>query len=121
MVHSCTKALQGLTPLREIVQPPYRPEPGRGRGRPPIPTFDDVVIEPPPLPPLSPIERRAFNYSALEEAMAHLDGVLRRARAVLGQRPIPISQSCRISLADGVYEQEEDSVPSRMRLESADG
>ena len=26
--------LQGLTPLRDVVQPPYRPEPGRGRGRP---------------------------------------------------------------------------------------
>ena len=26
--------LTGLAPLRDVVRPPYRPEPGRGRGRP---------------------------------------------------------------------------------------
>jgi hypothetical protein len=29
------------------------------------------------MPSLSPIERRAFEYTALEEAMAHLDAVVR--------------------------------------------
>jgi hypothetical protein len=77
--------LHGLTPLRDVVQPPYRPEPGRGRGRPPTPRFDDDVADPPPLPPpLTPIERRAFDYSALEEAMAHLDAVVHQARHNLG-------------------------------------
>ncbi len=67
-----------------MVQPPYRPEPGRGRGRPPIPRFeDDVAAAPPPLLPLTPIERRAFDYSALEEAMAHLDAVVRASRLAL--------------------------------------
>jgi hypothetical protein len=61
----------------------HRPEPGRGRGRPPIPSVDDEVANPPslpPLPPLTPIERRAFDYTALEEAMAHLDAVVRTSR-----------------------------------------
>jgi hypothetical protein len=35
------------------------------------------------LPPLTPIERRAFNYTALEEAMAHLDAVVRNSRNAL--------------------------------------
>jgi hypothetical protein len=68
-----------------VVRPPYRPEPGRGRGRPPIPRFDDAVAEPPPLPPpLTPIERRAFDYTVLEEAMAQLDAVVRTSRHNLG-------------------------------------
>ena len=63
--------LKGLAPLREIVRPPYRPDPGHGRGRPRL----DIEDEPPeaaplPLPPLTPIERRAFDYTALEAAMA---------------------------------------------------
>jgi hypothetical protein len=76
--------LKGFAPLRDVVQPPYRPEPGRGRGRPPIPSSDDEIADPPPLPLLTPIERRAFDYSALEEAMAHLDAVVRQTRHNLG-------------------------------------
>ena len=38
---------------------------------------------PPPLLPLTPIERRAFDYTALEEAMAHLDAVVRQRRRTL--------------------------------------
>ena len=34
--------------------------------------------------PLTPIERRAFDYTALEEAMAHLDAVVRQTRNNLG-------------------------------------
>jgi hypothetical protein len=78
--------LQGLTPLRDVVRPPYRREPGRGRGPPPIPSFDDDFANPPllpPPPPLTPIERRAFDYTALEEAMAHLDAVVRVSRVAL--------------------------------------
>ena len=75
--------LHGLTPLRDVVQPPYRPEPGRGRGRPPIPRFDDEIAEPPTLPPLTPIERRVFDYTVLEDAMAQLDAVVRASRVTL--------------------------------------
>jgi hypothetical protein len=46
--------------------------------------FEDEVADPPPLPPLTPIERRAFDYSTLEEAMVHLDAVVRQARHNLG-------------------------------------
>jgi hypothetical protein len=33
--------------------------------------------------PLTPIERRSFDYSALDEAMVHLDAVVRNARNTL--------------------------------------
>jgi len=73
--------LGGMAPLGEVVRPPYRTEPGRGRGRPPIlPIEDEVPVPPPPLPPVTVLDRRAIEYSALEEAMAHLDDVLRRTR-----------------------------------------
>ncbi len=75
--------LQGLAPLRQVVQPPYRPDPDRGPGRPPQRieiANEGVEASPPPLPPLTPIERQAFDYSALDEAMAHLDAVVRNAR-----------------------------------------
>jgi hypothetical protein len=76
--------LAGLAPLRDAARPPYRPEPDRGRGRP----RQEVVVAEfaggfPVMPPLSPIERRAFEYTALEEAMAHLDAVVRAARRAL--------------------------------------
>ena len=83
--------LRGLVPLRDVVQPPYRPEPGRGRGRPPILRFDDDVGDPPPLPPFTPIERRALDYTALEETMAHLVAVVRASRVALR------------SIADGIH------------------
>ncbi len=77
-------ALQGVAPLRDAVRPPYRPDQNRGRGRPRLEIDEDVSDEPPPpLPPLTPIERRAFDYTALEEAMAHLDAVVRTSRCAL--------------------------------------
>ena len=76
--------LKGLAPLREVVRPPYRPDPNRGPGRPRQPSeAEETDIAPPPLPPLTPIERRAFDYTALEEAMAHLDAVVRQTRVAL--------------------------------------
>ena len=76
--------LPGLAPLRDSVRPPYRPEPGRGRGRPRYEVEEDAPDEAPlPLPPLTPVDRRAFDYSALEEAMAHLDAVVRASRSAL--------------------------------------
>jgi hypothetical protein len=87
--------LAGLAPLRDGVAPPRRPEPGRGRGRPPL-----HRAEPPPLPPaplvsarpLTPLERRAIDYSDLENAMAFADERIREARrrlAVLLSAPVP--------------------------------
>ena len=76
--------LQGLTPLRDVVRPPYHPDPERGRGRPRQEIEEDLAeVAASPLPPLTPIERRVFDYSALEEAMAHLDAVVRTSRLAL--------------------------------------
>ncbi|MDR3488435.1 MAG: hypothetical protein P4M05_26480 [Bradyrhizobium sp.] len=77
-------ALAGLAPLRDIVRPPYRPDPNRGRGQPRREVeeeFSDNTAE--PSQPLTPLERHAFEYNALEEAMAHLDAVVRRTRQSL--------------------------------------
>jgi hypothetical protein len=78
--------LAGLAPLRDVVRPPYRPEPNRGPGRPRHDTGEEPLDgdgAPAPAPPLSPLERAAFDYSTLEDAMAHLDDVVRRTRQAL--------------------------------------
>lgn len=75
--------LAGMAPLRAAVRPPYRPQPGRGRGRPPRRVVAEEVDAPPALPPLSPVERRAFDYGDLEAGLAHLDAALRRTRRAL--------------------------------------
>lgn len=76
--------LAGLAPLRDEVAPPYRPMPGRGRGRPPHLAAGEAVSPPPPPEcPLSPIDRRAFDYSDLELWMAHADQTIRNTRRVL--------------------------------------
>jgi hypothetical protein len=70
-----------LAPLRDGVAPPRRPEPGRGRGRPPILPIEEAVITPAaPLPPLTPLERRNFDYSGLDAAMTLADEAMRNAR-----------------------------------------
>ena len=75
--------LKGMAPLGEAVRPPYRPEPGRGRGRPPIlPVEDDVAGATAAAAPLTPIERRQFDYSDLEHWMAQMDQAIRHARRV---------------------------------------
>jgi hypothetical protein len=76
--------LAGLVPLRDVVRPPYRSDPNRGPGRPRHEIVaDQAETAVPPLSPLSPIERRAFDYTALEVSMAQLDAVVRRARQAL--------------------------------------
>ena len=70
--------LKGLAPLRTVVRPPYRPDPNRGRGQPMRVKLNEPDAVAPP--PLGPTERREFDYTALEEAMTHIDVVVRRAR-----------------------------------------
>jgi len=82
--------LKGLAPLRDVVRPPYRPDLERGRGRPRLETEDDPS-EGVALSPLPPLERRAFDYTAFEEAMAPLDAVVRRTRHVLTRRGSDLS------------------------------
>ncbi len=78
--------LAGLAPLRDVVRPPYRPDPNRGPGRPRREADDDlsdIGDASAPVASLTPLERTAFDYTALEEAMAHLDDVVRRTRQAL--------------------------------------
>jgi hypothetical protein len=78
--------LAGLAPLRDEISPPRRPEPGRGRGRPPTIRLEvepEPASPPPPERPMTPIERRAIDYSELEQGMAHLEQVIRDTRRTL--------------------------------------
>jgi len=87
--HRSKRRLYGLTtlaPLRAEVAPPRRPELGRGRGRPPILPLKEESIPPPPLPPLTPLERRDFDYDGLDAAIAFADETIRRARRNLQGR-----------------------------------
>ncbi|WP_124306722.1 Fic family protein, partial [Acetobacter pasteurianus] len=76
-------ALKDLEPLREIVRPPKRPQPGRKRGRPrksesqaTCPPDENVDIRPiEPAPTFAPI-----NYEELERAIDHAERVIRRHR-----------------------------------------
>jgi len=94
--------LAGLAPLRDQVRPPRRPEPGRGRGRPPNRLYGEAVEPPPPLPekPLTPIDRKAIDYSDLTHWMAHADRVIRDTRRTLdamirggGAQPLQVAPS----------------------------
>jgi hypothetical protein len=78
--------LTGLAPLREVVRPPYRPDPTRGRGRPRLDQPDDPadsVVLPLPPAPLTPIDRRQFDYSDLDHWMAQMDQAIGQARRAL--------------------------------------
>jgi len=76
------RGLEGMESLADAVRPPHRPEPGRRTE-----TDEDVVAgPPPPLPPLTPIERRAFGYSPVEQGMLQLDLVIRRTGRSLDAR-----------------------------------
>jgi hypothetical protein len=80
-------ALRGLAPLRDGVAPPRRPVPGRGPGRPRLDWPEEAVLEPVaiPAPALSPVARKAIDYSDLETWMAHADTVIRQTRRNLDQ------------------------------------
>jgi len=80
-------ALRGLTPLRDEIAPPRRPLPGRRPGRPRLDRPEDDVLEPAatPAPAVSPVVRKAIDYSDLETWMAHADAVIRQTRRNLNQ------------------------------------
>lgn len=100
--------LAGLAPLREVVRAPDRPDPNRGRGR-PRHDRDDISADSVVLPllptPLTPVDRRLFDYSDLERWMAHMDHTIRHARRLLRRgsdradatlAPAPITESADI-------------------------
>ncbi len=98
ITHRSKRRLYGLTgvaPLREVVRPPDRPDPTRGRGRPRLDQPDDPadsVVLPMPPAPLTPVDRRQFDYSDLEYWMAHMDQTIRHTRRVLRELTNPDAQ-----------------------------
>jgi hypothetical protein len=102
ITHRAKRRLYGLkhlAPLREEAAPPRRPMPGRGRGRPPrgasgtaiTAEYSDAYHAAPILgdrTPLSPIERREFDFTDLDNWMRQADQAIRRAKAVLDQLAI---------------------------------
>jgi hypothetical protein len=91
--------LAGLAPLRDGAAAPRRPEgPSRGGAGDARRCFA-LNHPPPPAPlaparPLTPLERRALDYSDLENAMALADERIREARrtlTVLLSAPQPVS------------------------------
>jgi hypothetical protein len=78
--------LSGLAPLRDAVRPPFRPDPARGRGRSRLDQPDnpaDSLAPMLPSSPLTPIDRRQFDYSDLDRWMAQMDQAIRHARLTL--------------------------------------
>ena len=73
--------LTGLAPLRDVVRPPYRPEAGRGRGRPPFVAEEAITV--PALPPVPPLDRQPFDYSDLAHWMTQMDQTIRQTRRAL--------------------------------------
>lgn len=74
-------ALKGFEPLRDTVQPPRRPMPGRKRGRP----RREIQQEPPttaeqdrPLPPLVALQPPGVSYADLEDAIALVEAAISR-------------------------------------------
>jgi hypothetical protein len=92
--------LKHLAPLREEAAPPRRPMPGRGRGRPPrgataqviTAEYSDAPKGSPLLvdrPALSPIERKEYDFTDLDNWMRQADQAIRRAKVVLDQLAVP--------------------------------
>jgi hypothetical protein len=102
VTHRAKRRLYGLkhlVPLREEAAPPRRPMPGRGRGRPPRASGTVITVEysdahrAAPLladgPALSPLERREFDFTDLDNWMRQADQAIRRAKVVLDQLAAP--------------------------------
>ena len=86
--------LSGLAPLREVVRPPHRPEPDRGRGRPRL-LAEPAELKAPsmPLPPITQFERPPIDYTALEAALTFAEDTIRRTRHSFGALGSQGSQS----------------------------
>jgi hypothetical protein len=76
--------LAGMAPIRDVILPPHRPEPGRGRGRPPFSREDTPSDSPAVTPaPLGRFEWPAIDYGGLDEAIADAEKVIRSTRRSL--------------------------------------
>jgi len=84
--HKAVAAAAVRAQRHRVARKAVRPPAPRARGRPPtVAVRDEDVAAGPrlPLPPLAPIERRAFDYRDLELGMAQLDLVVHRTRRSL--------------------------------------
>ena len=81
--------LTGLAPLRDVVRPPYRPEPGRGRGRPRLTPPPDGRAATAALAPLTPFDRRQFDYSDLAHWMTQMEQTIRQRAAHPRRSDVP--------------------------------
>ena len=90
VTHRSKRRLLGL--LRDVVRPPYRQEPGRGRGR---RRHDEAGVPAdgiaPPFPSVTPFDRRAFDYSDLAHWMTHMEQTIRYTRRTLDVPASPFS------------------------------
>ena len=76
--------LTGMAPVRDVTTAPRRPEPGRGRGRPPLLSEAEASDAPAaPPPPVARFERPPVDYAALEAAMAHCEQAIRASKRAL--------------------------------------
>jgi hypothetical protein len=75
--------MTGMAPLRTAVQGPYRPVFGRRRGRPVVRSEAEPPSIAPTYEPVVRIEHPAFDYSALDAAMAAVDETIRKTRTNL--------------------------------------
>lgn len=101
VTHRAARRLFGLKgvgeEVKKVVRPPYRPQPGRGPGRPRLELPEQEVAAPAPLPAFVPVARLfpPIDYSGLEAAMAHCEQVIREARRRLGAIARPPSPDAR--------------------------
>jgi hypothetical protein len=88
--------LKHLAPLRDEAAPPRRPTPGRSRGRPPrgaagpatAAEYSEASDSTLPLPDrsaLSPLERKEFDFTDIDDWMRQADQAILRTKAVLDQ------------------------------------
>ena len=77
--------LAGLAPLRNEVAPPRRPQPGRGRGRPPLLPVEVLAVLEPLAPPTHRLEQPAFDYSNLAQYVAEAEQAIRQTRRRLDE------------------------------------
>jgi len=77
--------LAGLAPLRNEVAPPRRPQPGRGRGRPPLLSVEVLAVPEPLTPPTHRIEQPEFDYDNLAHYVAEAERAIRQTRRVLDE------------------------------------